>query len=608
MLLEFVLCLVVIMVMRRLSDYLVFVRFNTIIRALQHIGSPEARSELMKVFRKFSESARLELSYLTVINRVVASNICTQDELLEGLNSKEEKLYCLTSLASVGKVTAMPVVCDVVRSERNTYALEAAIECVISIANKFPECKNDDQYKDALRYAALNRQLPIQSRLKAYQYFIEASGSASDIPYPALNWLEKLRNMLLSPDWGAYYVMGVAMALVLTQTDLLAILAGLLSFHEFGNFSGRNLIMICVFIGLLMGIRYFLGQVDRNLQQRVKSKADRKWLSLGESTSGVSRVASTGEIIYRGSEIESAPTRSIWRGPCVEGSLHKVVSFGLKHGYAVDYLQGDRITLRLMLRNYKTRKQVSVFYNTFSLMYSLFVGLFLFWVVNESNISFFKVKIALVCFQFTNVVAWIFINPHLSLIVSQVGQHAEVEGEVRLGAHRFPVTKADEAKRLMAAVIADIAGTPTSVQHSPVIQWSGRTLRGGANDLEDLTWSVSKVLENLKLSGGSTDERDHVRAVADYLKDNSDWEIELWPSRSEGTPDILIAGQLALDFMYNPNQIECKECIYRCVRFSMPWATWIILIDTPKAIVESLEDQLAKKGLEHIWVWNFPLN
>src|ERR1700749_441934 len=164
------------MVLRRLSDYLVFARFNTIIRALQHIGSPETRSELMRVFKRFSVSARLELSYHTVISRVVASNICTQDELFEGLNREEEKLYCLTTLASVAEPTAMPVVCGIVRSERNKYALEAAVDCVVSIANRSPQCKDDERYQGALRYATLNRRLSLQSSIKAYAHFVEAAG------------------------------------------------------------------------------------------------------------------------------------------------------------------------------------------------------------------------------------------------------------------------------------------------------------------------------------------------------------------------------------------------------------------------------------------------
>jgi hypothetical protein len=52
----------------------------------------------------------------------------------------------------------------------------------------------------------------------------------------------------------------------------------------------------------------------------------------------------------------------------------------------------------------------------------------------------------------------------------QVGQRAEVEGQIHLNASRFPVRKADEANKVMAMVIAEIAGNAESGNSSPGVR------------------------------------------------------------------------------------------------------------------------------------------
>jgi hypothetical protein len=92
------------------------------------------------------------------------------------------------------------------------------------------------------------------------------------------------------------------------------------------------------------------------------------------------------------------------------------------------------------------------------------------------------------------------------------------------------------------------------------------------------------------------------------LDENSDWNIELWPKTPEGTPDILIEDLLALEFKFNPNKAERDRCVGQCAGYSRLWPTWIILVDTPDSRVGRLEELLQDKGLEHLAVWNFPLN
>ena len=607
-LLQLAMCIAVVIVLRRLSDYLVFVRFNTIIRALQHIGSPETRSELMRVFKKFSASALLELSYHTVISRVVASNICTQDELFEGLNREEEKLYCLTTLASVAEPTAMPVVCNVIHSEQNKYALEAAVDCVVSIANKFPQCKDDERYQSALRHAALNRRLPIQARLKAYAHFIEASGTAEEIPYPRLRWLERLERALLSPRWAGYYLMTALAALMFSQTGALAVLVALLSPHDFGNFSGKQLIKLIVVMSMFILIPYLLSKVDLHLQRRIKGKADRKWLSLGETTSVVSYAVPAGKISARLSEIKHGETQSVWQGTCTTGALHKVVSYGLRHGYAVDYLQSDKVSLRLALRSDKAKSQVSPFYPIF-LSFNLFFNfVFIYWFLTEIDLSHTVLLTMLslvICIQFAELVVWLCTNPYISLVVSQTDQYLEVDGEVCSGARRIPVSEVNDAHRIMGEVIVEAGGNREAEQQPVVIWRTDQEKREYPGYVEEVCSHVYNLLKKLELRGESADERYYIRAVAGYLEESTEWEVELWPRYSDGTPDILVAGQLALDFMTNPNKNDRILCIERCVRFSGRWVTWVILLDTPEDNVEHLKKLLAAKNLEEVTVWNF---
>lgn len=128
------------------------------------------------------------------------------------------------------------------------------------------------------------------------------------------------------------------------------------------------------------------------------------------------------------------------------------------------------------------------------------------------------------------------------------------------------------------------------------------------DDVEEVCHDIYELLEGLELSGDTSDENDYVKAVAEYLDSNSEWEIEVWPRSPEGTPDILIGDLLALEFKFNPNKAERDRCVGQCAGYSRLWVTWIILIDTPESRVGRLEELLTDKGLKHIAVWNFPLD
>lgn len=135
-----------------------------------------------------------------------------------------------------------------------------------------------------------------------------------------------------------------------------------------------------------------------------------------------------------------------------------------------------------------------------------------------------------------------------------------------------------------------------------------RAEREHPDEVEDVCNEIYKLLEDLELSGNSTVEDDYVRLVANYLDENCEWTVELWPKTPEGSPDILVGDLLALEFKYDPNKAERDRCVGQCAGYSRLWVTWIMLLDAPDSRVGRLEELLIDKGLEHIAVWNFPLD
>jgi len=135
-----------------------------------------------------------------------------------------------------------------------------------------------------------------------------------------------------------------------------------------------------------------------------------------------------------------------------------------------------------------------------------------------------------------------------------------------------------------------------------------RAERDYPDDVAEVCEEIYELLDGMELSGDSMDEDDYVQQVADYLDENSDWEIQTWPSGPEGTPDILIGDLLALEFKYNPSKGERDRCVGQCAGYSRLWVTWIVLLDTPASRVGRFEELLRDKGLDHLAVWNFSID
>ena len=72
------------------------------------------------------------------------------------------------------------------------------------------------------------------------------------------------------------------------------------------------------------------------------------------------------------------------------------------------------------------------------------------------------------------------------------------------------------------------------------------------NDIRDLleAWEPDDECET---------EDDFTHDLAEYLQENSEWEIEVYPSTREGKPDILVDDLLALELKYAPSKGELDE-------------------------------------------------
>ena len=72
--------------------------------------------------------------------------------------------------------------------------------------------------------------------------------------------------------------------------------------------------------------------------------------------------------------------------------------------------------------------------------------------------------------------------------------------------------------------------------------------------------------------------------LADWLKENTEWEIEVRPDTPEGQPDILVGDLLAIELKVNPSKTERDRCVGQSAGYSREWVTWIVLIDAAASV------------------------
>lgn len=139
------------------------------------------------------------------------------------------------------------------------------------------------------------------------------------------------------------------------------------------------------------------------------------------------------------------------------------------------------------------------------------------------------------------------------------------------------------------------------------LEWSkkSRAEKECPGDAEEAYYEIGELLDEWELDSDCKTEDEFTQDLADYLEDNTEWEIEVFPDSPEGKPDILIGDLIALELKVNPSKGERDRCIGQCAGYSRLWITWMVIIDTPASKIGRLEELLKDKGLEHILVWDF---
>lgn len=126
--------------------------------------------------------------------------------------------------------------------------------------------------------------------------------------------------------------------------------------------------------------------------------------------------------------------------------------------------------------------------------------------------------------------------------------------------------------------------------------------------VEEVCEQVNGALEEWMPEEIYESEDDFTEDLADFTHEQSGLEVETFPSTTEGKPDILIEGVLALEVKISPSKGERDRCVGQAMGYSRSWATWVILIDAPRSSVQALERLLVDKGVEHIVVWSIELD
>ena len=114
-------------------------------------------------------------------------------------------------------------------------------------------------------------------------------------------------------------------------------------------------------------------------------------------------------------------------------------------------------------------------------------------------------------------------------------------------------------------------------------------------DAEEAYDEIGELLDDWEPDADCETEDDYTQDLADYLDENTDWEIEVYPNSPEGKPDILIGDLIALELKVNPSKNEINRCIGQCAGYSRLWITWMIMIDAPSSKIGRLEELLIDK-------------
>ena len=123
--------------------------------------------------------------------------------------------------------------------------------------------------------------------------------------------------------------------------------------------------------------------------------------------------------------------------------------------------------------------------------------------------------------------------------------------------------------------------------------------------VEEACEEVADLLENWLPDESCFSEDDFTEDLADYLEENTSWEIETYPNSPEGKPDILIGDLLALELKVGLGKSQRDRLIGQCAGYSRLWVTWAVIIGASESELGRLVDLLQDKELDCIAVWGF---
>ncbi len=132
-----------------------------------------------------------------------------------------------------------------------------------------------------------------------------------------------------------------------------------------------------------------------------------------------------------------------------------------------------------------------------------------------------------------------------------------------------------------------------------------RAERDDPDGVEDVCEEIAELLEDWEPDDSCVSEADFTEDLAEFLDENSEWEIEVVPNSPEGVPDILIGDLLALELKVGLGKSQRDRLIGQCAGYSRLWVTWAVVINASESELGRLVDLLEDKGLDHIAVWGF---
>jgi len=122
---------------------------------------------------------------------------------------------------------------------------------------------------------------------------------------------------------------------------------------------------------------------------------------------------------------------------------------------------------------------------------------------------------------------------------------------------------------------------------------------------QEIFHEMQDVLEEWRPSHDCITENDFTEDLANYVREETELGVDVYPVTHEGNPDILLDDILALELKISPSKAEVDRAIGQCAAYSREWITWLVVIDPGANEMTRLSQLLIDKGLEQILVWEF---